>query len=88
MMEVDTKAIIAVVAALGGGAGSGLVASEISTQSMLAAQQVQIDSLKEHVATAIVNGAGENARLSDEFREFLKIVDDRLDRMDARKADR
>ena len=91
-MEVDKKIVVGMIVSLFLAGIVGSVTSEISTSSALVSLETKITKLEERVSIRIQEGKDENAAIRAEMKEMgtsmRKDVNDRLDRLDARKADR
>jgi len=92
MMEVDKKIVVGMIVSLFLAGIVGSVTSEISTSSALVSLETKITKLEERVSIRIQEGKDENAAIRAEMKEMgtsmRKDVNDRLDRLDARKEDR
>lgn len=87
-MEIDGKVALGAVASLVVGGVSGLVASEINTRTTLAAQQVQIDNIRETVVSRIAEHKVDLAELRAYIDQKAEDLDERVNRLDDRKVDK
>ena len=87
-MEVDAKTLATVAVAVLGGGGAGFGVSEVRTEVQLAQQQVQIDNMREVIISRIAEHKSDQGELKVYMEGLLDDVNARIDRLDARKADK
>ena len=87
-MEVDAKTLATVAVAVLGGGGAGFGVSEVRTEVQLAQQQVQIDNMREIIISRIAEHKSDQGELKVYMEGLLDDVNARIDRLDARKADK
>lgn len=87
-MEIDAKTAVTVIVAILGGGGAGFGVTEVRTQVELAKQQVQIDNMREIIVSRIAEHKSDQGELKVYFEQIAQGLDERIDRLDARKADK
>ena len=87
-MEVDAKTLVTIAVAIVGGGASGYGVTEFRTEIELAKLQVQTDNMRELVVTRIAEHKADNEALRGYVDSVADDINKRIDRLDARKADK
>ena len=87
-MEFSAKDMALVAAALVGGGGAGLGVTEVRTEVRLAEQQIQIDNMREIIISRIAEHKSDQGELKVYLEGLIDDANARMDRLDARKADK